>query len=276
VSFPQTRLTLIRRLVDHGDDGDWRQFLADYWRPICGFAIRRGNMSIQDAEDVASKTFEALLTNNLLARWQDNRGARLRTLLCSVTRNVIANQARVESGRKRIREELAIRARGSEGVVVSGDSEPTAIEADMFYAAWVDELLKNCVESLLHHLHRSGKGDYFRVLYGRLCEKLSTIEIADLLQIKTTDVENYYKAAKKMLADELEQAVRSHVQRYSDESSVADEFRVEWGTLSQYLTRHGGLEQAVRDGHLRTAEIPALAKSKSFRHVSGHFSRPDT
>ena len=107
MSFPETRLTLIKRLSGGGSEADWREFLHDYWGPVCGFAMRWGGLAVHDAEDVAAETFQTLIRSDLLARWRKNRAARLRTLLCAVARNIIANQARIDQGRKRILRELA-------------------------------------------------------------------------------------------------------------------------------------------------------------------------
>src|SRR5262245_24491049 len=107
MAFPETRQTLIQRLATTSGEDDWRQFLSDYWGPVCRFAAARASLSAADAEDVASLTFEAILSNQLLARWMLNQSAKLRTLLCSVVRNIISNRARVNEGRERILQEIA-------------------------------------------------------------------------------------------------------------------------------------------------------------------------
>ena len=76
MSFPETRHTFIQRLALEGRETDWGEFLADYWGPVCRFAIRRGALTEADAEDVASQVFMALLSNQLLARWAGNRPPR--------------------------------------------------------------------------------------------------------------------------------------------------------------------------------------------------------
>ncbi len=251
MTFPHTRLTLIRRLSDGGSDLDWRDFLDDYWPPLCAFAMRWGGLSLADAEDVAAETLQAIVKNQLLSRWQAHRAARLRTLLCSVARNVISNRARVEQGRNRILRGLA---QGSEDDLppsIRTSHEPSEEQDDTFYRAWIDDLLDRCVQSLLADLHRVGKGDYFRVLYGRLCDGLSLPEVAQMLQIPAATAENYYKAATKRLAAELERAVRRHVQKYCSDGAEDDEFRAEWTQLSAYLKKHGGIENAVRSCHQR-------------------------
>jgi pimeloyl-ACP methyl ester carboxylesterase len=100
--FPPTLLTLIERLAGGGEEADWREFLRDYWGPVCRFARQRGSLTVDDAEDVASETLEAIVKNNLLARWSANRSAKLRTLICAVVRNILSNRARVETGRDRL------------------------------------------------------------------------------------------------------------------------------------------------------------------------------
>lgn len=252
MAFPETRQTLIQRLASAGDPEDWRQFLNDYWGPVCRFASSRGSISNADAEDVASLTFEVLLTNRLLARWVMNRSAKLRTLLCSVVRNVLSNRARVNQGRERILRDLA--EHGLPGRTFQ-EVEVSAEQADIFYAAWVADSLAQVVQSLLDEYHAAGKGGYFRVLYGRICEEMMMPEIAEALGIPLTSAENYYKAARKRIADRLEQLVRDQVARYSSPETQATEWEQEWNRLGEYLKTHGGLEPAIRQA---AAERPAL------------------
>ena len=240
MGFPDTRHTLIQRIVAASDETDWRQFLDDYWGPVCRFAARFGNLNAADAEDVASQTFEALLTNQLLSRWMVNHSAKLRTLLCTVSRNVMANRARVEHGRARL-----LRDHLEQGGALGGLDAP-AEQVDVFYTAWVDDLLEQAVELLLGEYLQSGKDDYFRVLHGRICEELSMHEIAECLGLKVTTAENFYKSARKRLASIFEDLVREHVGRYAADSSAGEEFAAEWARLGQYLQKHGGLEDAIR------------------------------
>jgi RNA polymerase sigma factor (sigma-70 family) len=246
MTFPETRLTLIRRLATGSSEQDWGEFLADYWGPICRFAARRASLSEADAEDVASQTFAAVLSGDLFARWQANRAAKLRTLLCAVARNVLSNQARVQSGRERLLKEHAQQAASDGPLPVAASPEPSQEQMDAFYAAWVEDLLARSVDHLRDEYHAAGKGDYFRVLYGRVCEEMSVPEIAAALNLKSTDVENYYKSAKKQLAATLKNRLLAQTARYCDEAEVADELQAEWTALGDFIEAHGGLERAVR------------------------------
>lgn len=252
MAFPQTRHTLIERLAVGGNEHDWRDFLVDYWVPVCRFALRRGNGRLDEAEDVAGQAFEIVLRNKLLARWAASRQAKLRTLLCSVVCKVQANAFRAAKNREALLDEL------------QQEQPAAASDQDAFYAAWIDELLQSSLHELATDYHREGKGDYFRVLYGRLCEEMSIAEVAAALGISTSAVDNYYRHVRQRLSEKLESAVRSHVYRYTPAEEAGAEFAAEWGRLGTYLKDHGGLEDAVRRAHA-LVESSDLQKTKTTR-----------
>jgi len=272
MGFPQTRLTLIKRLAAEGSDQDWRTFHDDYWVAVCRFAMRWRGLSVDDAEDVAAETFQALLTNDLLVRWHSHRTAKLRTLICGVARNIMANRVRVASGRKRLLQDIA--AKGDVPAPLWLEPEPSEEQEDVFYSAWVNDLLQHAVDGLLVELHAEGKGDYFRVLHGRVCEQLANREISDLLGISVTTAENYFKAAKKRVAGKLESTIRTHVQRYCDDEVVSEEFAAEWSRLSDHLQQHGGLEVVLRTQHEQTHEI-SRASTRYRETQTAFLKKPD-
>lgn len=265
MNFPTTRYTLIQRIATSTAESDWAVFLADYWRPICRFAARWGRLSLHDAEDVASVTMETVIRNGLLARWTKDRRARLRTLLCAVVRKVLAN-----SSRKRRREVDGIRDYVDElsAELKFDELVSEAIpggESDAFYEAWAEELLQAAVESLLDDYHREGRGDYFRVFYGRVCEGMAVKDVADLLNLKITDVDNFYRHARNRLETRLRELVRWHVARYVATSETQHEFDNEWTRLGDFLTQHGGLEETLRRSYsafssdeLREREVESM------------------
>jgi DNA-directed RNA polymerase specialized sigma24 family protein len=238
MAFPETQLTLIQRLVAGGGEVEWRLFLKDYWGPVCRFALRYGAGNMDDAEDVALETFEVLWSNHLLVRWMSNRSAKLRTLLCGVARNLLANRGRVRAGRERLGRQWLEQLDPSSGTTPEQD--------DVFYAAWAEDLVQQAVESLVAEYYRNNKGDYVRVLYGRLCERLSIAEVARALEIKVTDVVNYYRHTGQRLAENLRQRLRRQIRRYTAAEEAEAEFAREWAQLQEHLARSGGLEKAVQ------------------------------
>lgn len=246
MSFPQTHHTLIQRIARAGDESDWQQFFFDYWGPVCRFARRSGALTADDAEDVASQSFEIVVRNQLLTQWVLTRSAKLRTLLCAVVRNVLSNRARVLAGRARLLRDHGGRLEDRAALPVLTALDAPAEQVDAFYAAWAEDLLQQAVEGLLEHYHREGRGDFFRVLYGRLCDDMTMPEIAQALGITITQAENGYKHARKSLAERLEDLVRAHVGRYCSPEDVEGELSAEWAQLGDYLAKHGGLEAVVR------------------------------
>jgi DNA-directed RNA polymerase specialized sigma24 family protein len=209
---------------------------------------------------VAAQTFLALVQNKLLARWVLRRSARLRTLLCTVVRHVLANRARVQAGRERLLREQGGRLEGRPGLPVVGGDEASAEQVDAFYAAWAEELLQRAVEALLADYHAQGRGDYFRVLYGRACEGMTAAETAAALGLTLSQAENAYKHARASLATRVEELLREHVRRYCPDDEADGEFLAEWGHLGEFLARYGGLEQAVRHAYADPAPPQPLAR----------------
>ncbi|MCG8449502.1 MAG: sigma-70 family RNA polymerase sigma factor [Pirellulales bacterium] len=246
MAFPNTRHTLIQRLVSGGEDEDWRNFPSDYWGPVCRFAMRRGTTSLEDAEDIASTTFEVVFRKELLQQWVNSPQAKLRTLLCNIVNRVQANKYRAERRKADFQKKLAQE-------ISQAREDADSQQQDAFTAAWVEELLQQCLQRLAQEYHAAGKGDYFRVLYGRLCEQLSIAEVSEALEISRSAVDNYYRNVRRRLQESLQSAVRSHVYRYCPVAEAEDEFVVEWGRLEDHLRKHGGLEDALRKAHQSTA-----------------------
>lgn len=271
MSFPQTRQTLIRRLTTQGAERDWHQFMRDYWQPVCLFAQRRARLSTEDAEDVAARTFEAVLRNQLLQRWASDRSAKLRTLLCTVVRHVLGNDARVQAGRWRLLKQRAPELIGRDDLPSIKALDAPTKQVDAFDAAWAQGMLQQCIEGLMQEYHRTGKGDYFRVLYGRICEQMTVPQIAEALGLTVTKAENYYKSTRKRLTAKLQELLRSQVERYCKPDDADEEFAQEWDRLGRFLARHGGLEQAVAAAY--AGQDPALLAQRQRRAMTAALNR---
>ena len=203
--------------------------MKDYWGPVCRFALRYGAKNLDEAEDAAAQTFQALWENRLLVRWVSNRSAKLRTLLCNVVRNTLSHRNRVQSNRARLAREMGDWIRRL-------DQEP-AEQTDTFYAAWVEDIVSRAVESLATEYYRQSKDDYVRVLYGRLCQQMTMAEVAEALEIKLFTVDNYYRAARRRLGEKLQELLRRQVQAYCGPKEAQHEFATEWQLLGYPLNR---------------------------------------
>ena len=81
---------------------------------------------------------------------------------------------------------------------------------------------------------------------------MTILQVADTLEIKKTNVENYYRAARKRLTAKLEESLNDHVQRYCPPEDMDDEFQNEWNKMADFLEKNGGLEKAITDVHKNT------------------------
>jgi hypothetical protein len=167
----------------------------------------------------------------------------------------------VQSGRERILAEERQLLRRLGTVDLGEASVPDGSQEDAFYAAWAEELLQKSLGALHEEYLRTGRGDYFRVLYGRVCEGLGNAEIAAALNRKVTDIENYYRRARQRLADQLQAALAEQIQRYCAPGDAEDESRVEWERLGEFLRTSGGLERAVRSSYELSGEVAARERS---------------
>ena len=265
MSFPETRPTLIQRIAADNQEADWGVFLKDYWRPVCRFAARWGNLSYDDAEDVTSATFEILISKNLLSAWASNPAAKLRSLLCRIVRNLLANQARVNEGRKENLKKNIGRLNRMEGIHLDEATEHSE-ELDAFFEVWVDEIVQDAVDALFEECQRSGRGNVFRVLYGRICEQMTMPEIAQCLQISQDSAQSHFKLARGQLDKYLRDAVETRVSRYSSPVTAKAEFEAEWQALKESLIRRGGLEASLQ----RSADQAHLGelKRREYRSVT--------
>lgn len=229
MAFPQTRLTMIEMLATGGTDDQWRAFVADYWGPVYGFCLRRGAANATIAEEVTSELFAVLWSKELLKRWEANRQAKLRTLICTVARNLLHERFR----------DKKVQA------LPAGDVAEHSEEADLFDSAWAEDLLRRSVDTLAMHYRRAGQGDYLRVFMGRVREGLSIREVAELLQLPESKIDYCYRQVRDRLEAELQTLLREQLRQYCHGEPDADEFALEWHRLGQLLAQHGGIERIL-------------------------------
>jgi RNA polymerase sigma factor (sigma-70 family) len=240
MTFPETRLTFIRRLAQDSGAADWQQFVDTYWRPILRFARQWGAIQHSDAEDIASSTFEVLIRNKLLAKWSEHPNAKLRTLLCAVVRMQIANHHRKKSNQ----ESQSYSAEQLSDVSLA--LGVTANDRQAFDVLWLDEIISLSLSAMRERCLKEGRINQFRVLFGRICDNMSHAEVAACLGIPQVTAELWYRQARDQVAESLRKQVSSLVRQYAQPAEYDAEFRREWEDLSAQLKLHGGLESAIR------------------------------
>lgn len=250
MAFPQTRLSLIDRIVLSDANGDWGHFLKAYWAPMVAFAKHRGRLSEAEAEDVVAVAVEAIISNQLLDRWHSDRSAKLRTFLCSVIRYVLNNRHRVEAGRQRLQDAWE----PDWSTMLQSEAPPHAAEdVDLLYAAWVEDLLTQSFVNLAEDLRQKDKFHHFQVLYGKVSQELSQSEIAKRLNLKESAVDNHYRSVKKRFHRRLQSTLRESMAPNMKSDHLDGEIVREWSNLRLYLQNYGGL--AVVLGRVYQKEV---------------------
>ena len=93
-SFHTTRWSLVSRMRDEQDSAAARVALGDLcqrcWFPIYAF-VRRNGVAAQDAEDLTQGFFQHLLTHDLMARAQREKG-RFRSFLLGCLKHFLDNE----------------------------------------------------------------------------------------------------------------------------------------------------------------------------------------
>lgn len=230
MSFPDTRLTVIQRLAVSGNDDDWRRFVSDYWGPVFHFCLRRDAGRRETAEEITAEVFETLWMNDLLARWTDNRAAKLRTLICTVARNLMVQRFR--------------RTKSVESL--SAEPADTDADFDCFYAVWAEDLLRRSLDQVAAQYRREGQSDYLRVFLGRTSEGLSIREVADSLGLPPSAVDHHYRHVRDRMRDELAKLLREQVAKCCSSDDLEGEFGREWELLHRHLQQRGDFDQVLR------------------------------
>jgi len=163
MSFPDTRLTLVQRLASQGSEEDWRLFLKDYWGPICRFSMCDGVLAIWTTPRKSPrKTFEVIWQKPPAGAMGRSSAAKLRTLLCGVVRNILA-QSFIAFGQA---ETVWLRDLGRSYREVESFAQRHEQVDSFLHAAWVEQ---RCLDSTGRRIAGQRKyycrnqGDYMRV-----------------------------------------------------------------------------------------------------------------
>ncbi len=205
------------RRIDEAKAGSMEAISAilnRYRAPLLDYVRSRG-LNDHDAEDVVQEVCLEIIRDDFIRRADQAKG-RFRTLLLRVTQHVLASHFRREYAEKRGGGRKALSLEELDETVVPGEDE------DRFNQLWV----KNLVGMALQRL-RSESADlkvpYDRVLEMRFLEGRSGPEIAEKLDCKPHDVENYVYLGKQRLKKYLEELTRELA---SSEEEEVEETRI--------------------------------------------------
>jgi RNA polymerase sigma-70 factor (ECF subfamily) len=225
--FPSSQWSLIAR-AGAGDRLQAREALADlcrrYWYPVYEF-VRRQTRSATDAEDLTQGFFTHVLTSDVIAETDPDRG-RFRTFLLSCCRNYLAKERRAKRTKKR-----------GGGVVVLGldfssaatryAREPVdpADAESLFRRRWALTLLDDVFAALEAEYRRAGHGAVFAGLRPCLVQEGDRTPYAEVARAVEMSVPAVRKAAQR-LRDRFRAELRRRVaETVAEPGEVDDEIR---------------------------------------------------
>jgi RNA polymerase sigma-70 factor (ECF subfamily) len=107
IAMHETRLSLLDKVRDLGDERSWIEFHAIY-RPLIFAYLRKLGLDEHSAEDVTQEVFQRLMV--ILPKFKlDRQRGRFRTYLWRLTYNTLVARARRKKARERAEQEWVLR-----------------------------------------------------------------------------------------------------------------------------------------------------------------------
>jgi len=165
-SFQTTHWSLIQRAIETGESSGsaaLAELCEAYWYPIYAYVRRRG-YDVQDSEDLTQGFFTRLLTKDILASADQEKG-RLRTFLLTCLRRFLADENDKKFAAKR--GASVTFALDTDWAESRYSHEPASAElsADrLFQRRWAITLLEFSLESISEEFAARGKADLFAAL----------------------------------------------------------------------------------------------------------------
>lgn len=180
-SFPATHWSLVQRAIETSDEtasGALSEVCEAYWYPIYAF-VRRKGYGVQDAEDLTQSFFARVLTKDILASADREKG-RLRTFLLTCLRRFLSDELDKKYAQKRgatvtfsLDTDLAEERYAAEPV------SPDLSADRLFQRRWAITLLEFSLEKIAAEFSDSGKSELFAALRPYLGFGASTDESYD-------------------------------------------------------------------------------------------------
>ncbi|MBI2932246.1 MAG: RNA polymerase sigma factor [Planctomycetes bacterium] len=202
MEFPTTLWTTIRN-AGRQDPPAANRVVQRYRPAVVGF-LRQHGFSEADSEDLAQDVLLRLFGEDILARAEQARG-RFRTLLIAVTKQVMYDEWRRRSARKR--------GGGAKRVDLEQAPEPEIrmtdpVEDEQFDRGWATNLMSLALDRLREECEGTGRA-YHQALRMHL-EGASYAQIAGVLATSLTNVSTWIRRAKLRVRHYVDDEVRTY------------------------------------------------------------------
>ena len=221
VEFPTTMWSGIRAAGK--EDAMAANNVSRRYHPAVVNFLRQTGFSHTDSEDLAQDVFIRIFGENILTRADQDRG-RFRSLLITVTKQVMYDELRKKSSLKR-----------GGGVNIISMESPPEIEAVMnkdiedegFDRCWATNLISLAMNRLSEECEKSGNA-YHKALNMRMQGK-EYKEIAEELGTSVPNISTWIRRARLRVKSYVEQEIRTY-------SSSTKEFHDDTMYLKRYIS----------------------------------------
>jgi RNA polymerase sigma factor (sigma-70 family) len=178
--FLPTRLTLLSRLRDLGDQGSWQTFFDTYWRLIFSVA-RKAGLNEAEAHDVVQETVIAVSKQMPEFRYDRARGS-FKSWLLTITHRRVSDHLRkrhYHHDGRRISREAELDTAFAEGEI-GADSA--------FEKLWEDEWQSHVLDAALDRLKKGINPLQFQMFHLHVIKGVAVDEVSARLGVKAAEV----------------------------------------------------------------------------------------
>jgi RNA polymerase sigma factor (sigma-70 family) len=174
-----TRLSLIERLADWGDQARWQEFFDTYWRLIYNVA-RKSGLTDSEAQEVVQETVITIAKN--IGKY-DRKAGSFKGWLLNTTRWRIADQFR-----KREPAERQSPRRDDDGRETPTVEQVVGVDGRHIDAAWDREWERNLFQAALERVKQRVHARQFQIFECSVVKRWSASRIAETLRVNLAQV----------------------------------------------------------------------------------------
>lgn len=173
-----TRLSLLSRLKDWGDQASWKDFFDTYWKLIYSAGIKAG-LTDAEAQDVVQETVLSVLKNMATFKYDASRGS-FKTWLLRLTSWRIVDQLRKRQKLLNDEEEEDPDETSTRTDLLERVADPVSLSLEQ---TWDEQWEENLVDAAIERVKKKVDAKQYQVFDLHVFKKWSVARVARTLEI---------------------------------------------------------------------------------------------